>query len=75
MTRQVILTERVWCQPAFGRSLHTYINPRQVTFHTFSQESEEVEGGSLHYPVAIVEFTDGTVQTVSLDRIRFINPI
>lgn len=76
MTRQVILTEKKWVgyiSPTPGH--FEYTNPQQATFHTFMQASEEVEEGVVHYSVALVETIDGYIHEVSVDRIRFINPI
>ncbi len=44
------------------------------SFHGFSISHEEyTDAGPGHFPVAIVEKTDGTVDVVYAERIRFID--
>ncbi len=45
-----------------------------ATFHEFGQDHQEYEGGPGNYPVAIVEWPDGRVESVYVDMIRFLEP-
>lgn len=46
----------------------------EATFRQFGLEFEELQGGVGNYSVAIVEWTDGRVEMVRADRIRFLDP-
>jgi hypothetical protein len=48
------------------------VNNQFGTFHAWSIESEHVEGGSLHYPVGVVELEDGSVETYVAKQIEFV---
>jgi hypothetical protein len=47
----------------------------QAQFHGFGFEYVELENGTGNYTVAIVEWPDGTVETVALGRIKFVSPL
>jgi hypothetical protein len=47
----------------------------QAQFHGFGSEYEEFENGTGNYTIAIVEWPDGTVETVTLGRIKFVSPL
>jgi hypothetical protein len=48
------------------------VNNQFGIFHCWSMESEQVMGGALHYPVAIVELEDGSVDTFPVRQIEFV---
>jgi len=48
---------------------------RQAQFHGFGSDFEEFENGTGNFTVAIVEWPDGTVDTVPLGRIKFVSPL
>lgn len=45
--------------------------PKRGAFHQFSTGYVEFDSGPGHFPVAIVEFEDGTVEEVTLENMRF----
>lgn len=45
-----------------------------AVFHGFSMDHEDYESGPGHFPVAIVEFPDGHIETHRVERIKFIKP-
>jgi len=50
------------------------VAPTRVgSFDTFTTDFEELQDGVGQYPAAIVEFGDGTVKTLPLWRIRFLD--
>jgi len=46
----------------------------EAIFHLFGFDHEEYDGGPGNYTSAIVEWPDGTVESVFLHHIRFIEP-
>lgn len=44
-------------------------------FHRFSVDYEELQSGVGSYPVAIVEYNDGTVESIFLPLIQFMEPL
>ena len=53
---------------------HAVPVPRKAVFHCFSTAFEELRNGVGQFPAAIVEYENGTVETVFADRIRFLDP-
>jgi hypothetical protein len=48
---------------------------RVGTFHTFTTDYEQLEGGVGQYPAAVVEFGDGTVEIFPVWRIKFLDRV
>jgi hypothetical protein len=48
--------------------------PHQGVFHRFSMDHEEFDEGPGNYPVAIIEWPDGKVDTVRVSLIQFVTP-
>lgn len=46
-----------------------------ATFHQFGVGYEEFDSGPGNYSTAIVEWADGTVENVPVERIRFIDGV
>lgn len=46
---------------------------REARFHQWGGEYEEFESGPGNYTVAVVEFADGTIETVMPENIRFLD--
>lgn len=46
---------------------------REARFHQWGGEYEEFESGPGNYTVALVEFADGTIETVLPDCVRFLD--
>ena len=44
-------------------------------FHGFGVDFEEFDGGPGNYTVAIVERDDGTIESVPLNFVRFLDPV
>jgi hypothetical protein len=69
---------RVYHKVATPKEGGGYTYPRELlheraTFHQFSVESEELDTGAAHYPVAVVELPDGTVITPAVQLIQFLD--
>jgi hypothetical protein len=47
----------------------------EAMFHQFGVAYEEFENGAGNYSTAIVEWSDGTVESVKADRIRFMDTV
>jgi hypothetical protein len=60
----------------FTRILHgnCFDGPHEAVFHRFSMDYEEFDEGPGNYPVAIIEWPDGKVDTVRVSLIQFVNP-
>lgn len=72
--RQVEVITRVWVQPSPGVNGHwSKTDPIVAKFHQFGSAYEEFESGPGNYSVAIVEMPDGTVKTLNLPDIRFLD--
>lgn len=72
--RRIEVKTRVWIQPSPGVNGHWVMNePIIAKFHQFGSAYEEFESGPGNYSVAIVEMPDGTVQTLALSDIRFLD--
>lgn len=73
--RKVIVSKDVGSRDAETGHLKYVAEPiGEALFHGFSVDSYQAEGGVMTYCVAIVEFPDGTVDTVYPTLIRFVNP-
>ena len=72
----MIPTPRAVIVRNFNRILHGEIlhGPHQAVFHCFSMDYEEFDEGPGNYPVAIIEWPDGEVDTVRASLIQFVNP-
>lgn len=68
MTRPVIAQKFISHEN--GKNLY---EPRRATFHQFAVSYEEFDNGVGNYPVAIVEWDDGSVGIVSADQIQFLD--
>jgi hypothetical protein len=69
-TRTCIVTCKLWVNGAWSAPFDI-----QAEFHCFSTDHEAYENGPGLQPVAIVEYVDGKVEAVHVDRIRFITPL
>ena len=47
----------------------------QAQFHGFGFEYQELDEGVGNYTVAIIEWPNGTVETVTVNRIKFVSPL
>lgn len=56
------------------RRIHIKNSEREAWFHCWSVNSEEAESSYGNFPVAIVEYDDGTVDTVFAELVRFLVP-
>ena len=52
---------------------HGFIEFSLGYFHEWGIDSEEVEGGVLHYTIGIVELKSGKIVTVVPENIKFID--
>ena len=69
--RKVMVTS---CENIPGTTKYDMIERGEALFHAFGTDFEEFEGGPAMYPVAIVEFPDGHIETHRAERIRFLTP-
>ena len=53
-------------------TFYTLVEKGEAVFHEFGVDFEELSDGNVTYSTAIVEYADGTVSNVAVDRIRFI---
>jgi hypothetical protein len=69
-TRTCIVTCKLWVNGAWSAPFD-----KLAEFHCFSTDHEEYENGPGLQPVAIVEYVDGKVEAVHVNKIRFITPL
>lgn len=62
------------CEKIDGTNKWEMMERGEALFHSFSADYEELESGLAMFPVAIVEFPDGHVESVRAERIRFLTP-
>lgn len=71
--RKVIVFEYV-LEVIDGRQISVPKQKCLATFHQFGVWHEEFETGAGNYSTAIVEFADGTVDSVPVHMIQFVTP-
>ena len=52
-----------------------FVDKGVAVFHQFGVDYEEFENGPGNYSTALVEWPDGTVESVRADRIRFMDAV
>ena len=65
--RKVTVIDKIYV----GNAKYQITERPGAMFHSFGVDYEEFENGPGTYSVAIVEWPDGTIETVRADRIRF----
>ena len=71
--RKVIVHHYVKPDPIEGVSQnYILVKKGEATFHAFGMAYEEFESGPGNYSTAIVEYPDGIVENVPVERIKFI---
>jgi len=70
--RKVMVTHLVWLP---GQTRGVPQEKGIATFHQFGVAYEEFDNGPGNYSTAIVEWADGTVENVPVERIRFIDGV
>ena len=58
----------------FGQSWRLVERDGLAVFHQFGVDYEEFETGAGNFSVAIIEWSDGQVEMVRADRIKFVTP-
>jgi hypothetical protein len=51
------------------------VDKGEALFHQFGVDYQEFENGAGNYSTALVEWQDGTVESVRADRIRFMDAV
>jgi hypothetical protein len=69
--RKVMVTSY---ENAPGTKQWVEVDKGEAVFHGFGTDHEEYESGPGNYPIAIVEFPDGHIETPRAERIRFLTP-
>jgi len=76
MNLRTVMVSHMVAQPQVGSAHTRYaLEPQgEALFHQFGVRYEESETGFGNYSTAIVEWPDGRVESVIVDRIRFVPP-
>jgi len=53
----------------------TKVDVREALFHEFGSDIEEFDNGVGTFSTAIVEYEDGTIDNITVELIRFLDPI
>ena len=72
MNRKVEVFKYEWVDPKTCKARHM-VSDGIATFHQFGQDYEEFESGGCMFPIAIIERSNGKVETVRAEFIKFIN--
>lgn len=73
--RKVMVSEYTYRLPPGGHYQVRSVQEKGVAlFHAIGTEYEELDRGIGLYPCAVVEWPDGTIESVPLKLIRFIDP-
>ena len=71
MVRRLVQPERIE-----GRAqAWQLVDKGEAKFHQFGVDYEEFETGPGNYSTAIVEWPDGTVESVRADRVQFLDTV
>lgn len=72
--RFVTVTDKTWTAfAAGGGEYKTITRVGYARFHAFGTDYQEFENGPGNYPVAIIEWPDGQVETVCASSIKFVS--
>ena len=76
MNLRTVMVSHMVAQPQVGSDRIRYaLEPQgEALFHEFGVGFEEGETGFVSYSTAIVEWLNGRVESVVVDRIRFVTP-
>ena len=73
-TRSVMVRERRFTRTAGGTQISEWLDSGVATLHGFGVDYEELQGGPGTYSVAIIEWPNGQLEMVAINRIRFLVP-
>lgn len=74
--RKVLVRHLVQPERIEGRAqVWQLVDKGEALFHQFGVDYEEFENGAGNYSTALVEWPDGTVESVRADRVQFLDAV